>query len=212
MGEEQAGRAVAGTENHPREDRLAVHACRSSSIIRGEVTLHTFTSPDFGEGVNNHVIETRHERIVIDVPLYRPYAAAFLSYLRGLGKPIERILLSYAHPDHWLSLMHFPGIPSVAYPEVIAEMVVLRDRALSYHQSIHPELAPTAVAMPSAPPPWRWSCPLAARSSPRIWFMPACTVSWRTRTLPVAIRLAIGYSTSKSSKPATMRWFCPATE
>jgi glyoxylase-like metal-dependent hydrolase (beta-lactamase superfamily II) len=123
--------------------------CRTSTITRDGVHLHTFTSPDLGEGVNNHVMETPNALVVVDVPLYRPYAEALLAFLHGRGKPVERILLSHAHPDHWLSLGHFPGIPSYAYPEVMAEMEVLRDLALGYHRSIHPDLVPTAVAMPA---------------------------------------------------------------
>lgn len=128
---------------------MSATECRTSAIDRDGLTLHTFTSPDLGEGVNNHVVETPNALVVVDVPLYRPYAETFLGYLRHLGKPIERILLSHAHPDHWLSLGHFPDVPSYAYPEVVAEMEVLRDLALGYHRSIHPDLVPTLVALPT---------------------------------------------------------------
>lgn len=115
----------------------------------GDVTLHVFTSPEVGEMVNSLVVETPNALVVVDVPLYQPFADAFRAYLDGLGKPIDRVLLSHAHPDHWLTLATFADAPSYAFREVIDEMAILKDLAVGYHTSIHPDLVPREVVLPA---------------------------------------------------------------
>ena len=78
--------------------------------------------------------------------------ADFRDYLDGLGKPIERVLVTHAHPDHWLTLATFKDHPTYAFREAIDEMAFLKDLAVGYHKSIHPEdpdLVPNEVVLPA---------------------------------------------------------------
>lgn len=122
------------------------------TIEKGDVTLHLFTSPLVGEMVNSLVVETPNALVVVDVPLYQPFADAFRDYLAGLGKPVERVLITHAHPDHWLTLATFQDHPTYAFQEAIDEMAFLKDLAVGYHKSIHPEdpdLVPSEVVLPA---------------------------------------------------------------
>lgn len=128
---------------------MSINACQVDRIVRGDVVLHVFTSPEVGEMVNSLVIETRNVLVVVDVPLYQPFADEFRAYLNALGKPIERVLLTHAHPDHWLTLATFAEHPTYAFQEAIDEMAFLKDLAVGYHTSIHPELVPHEVVLPA---------------------------------------------------------------
>lgn len=128
---------------------MANEACSASRIERGGLVLHVFTSPEVGEMVNSLVLETQNALVVVDVPLYQPFADAFRAYLDGLGKPVERILVTHAHPDHWLTLASFQDHPTYALQEAIDEMAVLKDLAVGYHTSIHPDLVPRTVVLPA---------------------------------------------------------------
>jgi glyoxylase-like metal-dependent hydrolase (beta-lactamase superfamily II) len=120
-----------------------------TTIDRGGLTLHVFTSPDVGEMVNSHVVETPNALVVVDVPLYRPFADEFRAYVDSLGKPIAKVLVTHAHPDHWFTLAHFRDHETHAFAEAIEEMTFLRELAIGYHTSIHPDLVPEEVVLPS---------------------------------------------------------------
>jgi glyoxylase-like metal-dependent hydrolase (beta-lactamase superfamily II) len=118
-------------------------------VAKGDITLHIFTSPEVGEGVNSLVVETPNALLVVDVPLYEPFGRAFRAYVDGLGKPVARVLITHAHPDHWFTLSHFADHETYAFQEAIDEMALLKDLAVGYHTSIHPELVPSDVRLPS---------------------------------------------------------------
>jgi glyoxylase-like metal-dependent hydrolase (beta-lactamase superfamily II) len=122
-----------------------------TTIPRGPVTLHVFASPEVGELVNSLVVETANALVVVDVPLYQPFAEAFRAYVDGLGKPIAKVLITHAHPDHWFTVARFADHPTYAFQEAIDEMAVLKDLAVGFHRSIHPDgdLVPTDVRLPS---------------------------------------------------------------
>jgi len=42
--------------------------------------------------------------VIFDGQLLLPYADEVASYVQTLGKPVERIILSHAHTDHWSGL------------------------------------------------------------------------------------------------------------
>ena len=128
---------------------MAHEATSVRKLGGGDVALHVFTSPDVGEMVNSLVVETPKALVVVDVPLYQPFADAFRAYLDGLGKPVDRVLLTHAHPDHWLTLATFQDYPSYAFREAIDEMAFLKDLAVGYHTSIHADLVPREVVLPA---------------------------------------------------------------
>ena len=107
-------------------------------------------SPEDGEMVCSQIIETENRLIIIDVQLLRPYAAQLRRYVDGLDKPIDRVIVTHSHPDHWFGLEYFEDVPLYALPEVIAEIEQLGDSYLDYKRSQHgPDLIAAHKVVPS---------------------------------------------------------------
>jgi len=72
------------------------------TITRGDkVTVHTYTSPPEGWLVNTHILEGPTKLVIFDGQLMKACADEAAAYARQLDKPVERIILSHPHPDHW---------------------------------------------------------------------------------------------------------------
>lgn len=86
------------------------------------VRIHTYTSPEDGMLVNTQVIEGPTRLVVFDAQFFLPYAQEVADYIKTLDKPVERIILSHGHPDHWAGLealtRQLPGVPVYALAEV----------------------------------------------------------------------------------------------
>ena len=67
----------------------------------GSVKIHSYLSPADGLQVNTQMIEGPNAVVIFDGQLLLPYAAEAASYVQTLGKPVDRIILSHAHTDHW---------------------------------------------------------------------------------------------------------------
>jgi len=70
----------------------------------GPVKLHSYLSPTDGLQVNTQMIEGPTAVVIFDGQLLLPYADEVASYVQTLGKPVDRIILSHAHTDHWSGL------------------------------------------------------------------------------------------------------------
>ena len=79
---------------------------------RGDVKVHTYTAPEDGLLVTTHLIELPAQIIAIDAQYGLPYAAEVVDYARSLGKPISRVYISHAHPDHFFGAAISPASTS----------------------------------------------------------------------------------------------------
>jgi metal-dependent hydrolase (beta-lactamase superfamily II) len=70
----------------------------------GPVKIHSYLSPVDGFHVNTQMIEGPTAVVIFDGQLLLPYADEVASYVQTLGKPVDRIILSHAHTDHWAGL------------------------------------------------------------------------------------------------------------
>lgn len=105
---------------------MAIRLNGSVDVLRlGDVTLHSYMSPEDGEFVRSQIVETPNSIVVIDVQYLRRYAQEVRSYVDSLAKPIERVIISHMHPDHWFGIEAFADAPLYALPEVIAELEML---------------------------------------------------------------------------------------
>jgi glyoxylase-like metal-dependent hydrolase (beta-lactamase superfamily II) len=68
----------------------------------GAVTVHTYTAPEHGWRTNSHLIELPTQLIAFDTQLTLDYAAEVLAVAERIGKPITRLYISHAHPDHFV--------------------------------------------------------------------------------------------------------------
>ncbi len=84
-----------------------------TSFTRGQTTFHTYTAPEAGFRVNTHIVETPAELTIIDAQLALPLAGEVAHVVKGLGKPVGRIIITHGHPDHFSGLQvldeAFPG-------------------------------------------------------------------------------------------------------
>lgn len=79
----------------------------------GAATIHTYTAPETGWRANSHVIELASQVVLFDAPLTQEYAREMLAVADSLGKPVTRLYISHAHPDHFASAAAI-GAPSYA--------------------------------------------------------------------------------------------------
>ncbi|MGW0634996.1 MBL fold metallo-hydrolase [Nocardia salmonicida] len=96
-------------------------------IDKGQVRIHSYASPADGLEVNTQLIETPARIIAVDAQFVLEYADEVAAYVRGLGKPLDRLIVSHAHPDHYQGAARF-GVPVHALPETIAEIVATGDK------------------------------------------------------------------------------------
>lgn len=114
---------------------LRLRAFASSTTKLGKITVkrgkdvnfHTYTAPDLGWQVNSHIIEFKHELIIVDVQHLLPCAQEVAAYAKSLGKPISRIYISHFHPDHDLGSIAFYA-PLFALPDVREKVNKIGDR------------------------------------------------------------------------------------
>jgi len=102
--------AVAGTEGAAAPGRMG--AILVSQF--GPVKIHSYLSPADGLQVNTQMIEGPNAVVIFDGQLLLPYAGEVASYAQTIGKPVDRIILSHAHTDHWGGLQvlieRFPDV------------------------------------------------------------------------------------------------------
>jgi glyoxylase-like metal-dependent hydrolase (beta-lactamase superfamily II) len=88
------------------------------------VTIHSYNAPEEGLYVASQIVETADGLVVFDAVFHVKHAEELAGYIAGLGKPVNRIVLSHIHPDHWSGLgvlrARFPTAPIYALPEITA--------------------------------------------------------------------------------------------
>ncbi len=95
-----------------------------TTTLAGTATVHTYTAPDIGWMVNSHIVELPTQLVIFDAQLTPALAIEMLEVAASLGKPISRLYISHAHPDH------FAGASSVAAPSyALASVKELIDRS-----------------------------------------------------------------------------------
>lgn len=84
----------------------------------GDVTVHSLTAPEQVFASSTHIIETPNSLVLIDTQFILPMALDYRAYADSLGKPIERLIITHAHPDHFLGSEAFADVDIYALAEV----------------------------------------------------------------------------------------------
>lgn len=89
----------------------------------GEVKIHQYQAPDDSILVHSTIIEGPTKLVMFDSQLFLNYAEELADYVESLGKPLDRIIISHGHPDHWGGLYaispRFPDAEIYALSSVI---------------------------------------------------------------------------------------------
>ena len=120
-------------------------------VIRGSANLsiHSYVSSDMTNMVASHVLETENQLILIDAQMLLPTAGELKEYIGNLDKPVERIIITHSHPDHWFGLEALEELgPIYALEETIGEMNAMGEIFLEGVQAGYGELAPTRIVIP----------------------------------------------------------------
>ena len=85
-------------------------------------SVHTYTSPETGYLVNTQIIETENHLVIIDTQFLIKSAEEVFNFAKKIDKPIARVIITYAHPDHWFGNSIFAGYDIYALPQVKKDM------------------------------------------------------------------------------------------
>ena len=140
---------ASGTKHAAASGRMG--AIRVSQF--GPVKIHSYLSPADGFHVNTQMIEGPTAVVIFDGQLLLPYADEVASYVRTLGKPVDRIILSHAHTDHWSGLQvlteRFPGARVFALDGVADQLRARGQARLDSFRPIYGNRIATKVTIPT---------------------------------------------------------------
>jgi hypothetical protein len=119
----------------------------------GPVKIHSYLSPIDGFHVNTQMIEGPTAVVIFDGQLLLPYADEVASYVQTLGKPVDRIILSHAHTDHWAGLQvlteRFPDARVFALDGVADPLRARGQARLDSFRPIYGDRIATKVTVPT---------------------------------------------------------------
>lgn len=93
-------------------------------VEAGPVRVHSYMAPADSVNVTTQLIETPARVIAVDAQFLARYADEVVAYAEGLGKPLDRLIITHAHPDHYYGAARF-GVPVHALP-VVRDQIIAR--------------------------------------------------------------------------------------
>src|ERR1700738_2895559 len=139
----------------PRTEDAAAQGRMGAILVSqfGSVKIHSYLSPLDGFQVNTQMIEGPTAVVIFDGQLLLPYAKEVASYVQTLGKPVERIVLSHAHTDHWSGLQvlteRFPDVPVFALNGIADQLRARGQARLDSFRPIYGDRIATEVTIPT---------------------------------------------------------------
>jgi glyoxylase-like metal-dependent hydrolase (beta-lactamase superfamily II) len=125
-----------------------------TTLEREELAIHVYTAPPAGYAVNTIVLELADRLIVVDGQMAQAYAAEAGDVVEGLGKRIDRFVLSHTHPDHYSGFQHltarFPGVQLAALPAVRGHLLAHGDQVLAVRRSLFGDQVASRAVIPDA--------------------------------------------------------------
>lgn len=88
----------------------------------GDITVHSYLAPQQAFASNTHILELPNSLVLIDTQFLLPNALDFRAYADSLDKPIDRLIITHAHPDHFLGSEAFADVDVYALAEVAASI------------------------------------------------------------------------------------------
>jgi hypothetical protein len=138
-----------GTKDAAAQDRMGAILVNRF----GPVKIHSYLSPLDGFHVNTQMVEGPTAVVIFDGQLLLPYAGEVASYVQALGKPVDRIILSHAHTDHWAGLQvltdRFPDAHVFALDGVADQLRAKGQARLDSFRPIYGDRIATKVTVPT---------------------------------------------------------------
>lgn len=101
----------------------------------GGITIHTLTAPEELFANSTHIFETENSLVLVDTQFLLPNALEMRAYADKLDKPIDRLFITHAHPDHFLGSEAFEDADVYALAEVADEIEANGDAEIAEKQA-----------------------------------------------------------------------------
>jgi glyoxylase-like metal-dependent hydrolase (beta-lactamase superfamily II) len=95
-------------------------------IDKGDVRVHSYMAPDSSINVTTQLIETPARVIAVDAQLNIADADEVVAYAAGIDKPLDRLIITHEHPDHFQGASRFK-VPIHALP-IVRDQMAARGR------------------------------------------------------------------------------------
>lgn len=119
------------------------------AIPRGDLEFDLFTAELRALASNAVLIRGRKEAVLVDSCLIQSDAQKLVSMIRGSGRELTSVLITHAHPDHYLGLgalrEAFPAAKMYARKEVIDGMREFRAKIVHWQEMYGGELPATLL-------------------------------------------------------------------
>ena len=97
-----------------------------------DVTIHTYTSPVAVGSSSTYIIESTNTLVLIDAQWMASFALDFRAYADTLDKPIDRVIITHAHLDHYFGLT--AGFPDVDAYALAATQQTIAEQAPNFYK------------------------------------------------------------------------------
>ena len=121
--------AVVEVSSSVRESGLTLTVQSADDLV-----VHSLTAPEQVFANSTHIIETANSLVVVDTQFLLPNAVDVRAYADELGKPIDRVFITHAHPDHVLGSEAFADVPMFALEDVSAAIAANGDAEVAEKQ------------------------------------------------------------------------------
>jgi glyoxylase-like metal-dependent hydrolase (beta-lactamase superfamily II) len=116
------------------------------------LTIQRFTSSEAGAWSNSYLISGVSDAILFDVFMLRGEAADLAKTIEKSGKTLRAVMISHAHPDHFMGLdaivEHFPAARILSTANVVADIQEDGPWMFSMLQSKLGEAGPKRLIIP----------------------------------------------------------------
>lgn len=115
----------------------------------GDIKIHSYAAPTEIFSITSYIIESENALVLIDAQMFTPLARDYRKYTDSLGKPINRLIVTHGHPDHYLGLIAFEDIPVYALKETITEIKETGEETRKARKQMMGDVIPDHIFIPT---------------------------------------------------------------